>query len=407
MTLHDDIWTERLRAAVGDHPAATSFDPATYLATGRRRRRRNQLLTAGGSALAVAVIVAGAGLATGWHRSDEAPVPPATQFPTPTEIATGALSPAGAPVGAVALAVTGEGFFAVLDSGQLWRRDSGGWHQLGAPDDTAGLVAAPDGQHVWTYDQESSDGGRTWQPLARAQDASCSPVPSVATSKVFLLMPRWCEGAAPAGGGWNGPAYAQMLGTGQWQKRDLPALLQDANPATGPARFLTVGDVIVATTDPPSVGHQYVVSRDGGATWEAPVTYPCDNGELETDPDHTALLAVCPGDQRSSVWRSDDLTTWTKAAGVSGFGASGPISRVPLGPDAWLFVDARARSAALATPDGSADVPWPTGLGVVASASIGADLYVATVETGRNGAAGDYGRIYVSHDNGHTWEPDQ
>jgi hypothetical protein len=405
VSVQDDIWTARLRAAVEDHPAAVSFDPATYVAAGRRRRQRNQLVAASGSALAVAVVVSGLTLATGWHRSGEPPVPPVTQTPTPTATTTSPV-PAGAPVGAVTLGDTGEGFFAVLDSGQVWRRDADGWHQLGTPADGAGMVFAPNGQQLWTYDQESTDGGRSWHPLSRAQDESCSPVPSVATTRVFLLMPRWCQGTTPEGGSWQGPAYAQVLGTDRWEKRELPPLLQDANPGFGPPRFLTVGDDIVATTDPPSVGHQYVVSRDGGASWEAPVTYPCDNGELETDPDHTALLAVCPGEQGASVWRATDLTHWVRVADATGLAASSGTTWAPLGPETWLFVDVRDRSATLVTPDGPTNVEWPDGLGVTGVASIGADLYVATVEMARNGAGGDYGGIYVSHDNGRTWARD-
>jgi len=403
MSVQDEIWTARLRAAVEDHPAAVSFDPATYVAAGRRRRQRNQLLAASGLAIAVAVLVSGLGVATGWHRGGELPVPPATRTPTGT---TTSPVPAGAPVGAVTLGETDQGFFAVLASGPLWRRDADGWHELGTPADSAGMVFAPNGQQLWTYDQESTDGGLTWHPLSRAQDESCSPAPSVATTRVFLLMPRWCEGATPEGGGWDGPAYAQVLGTDQWQRRDLPPLLQTANPGFGPARFLTVGDDIVATTDSPSVGHQYVVSRDGGASWGAPVTYPCDNGELETDPHHTALVAFCPGDGGASVWRADNLTNWAKVADDSGEHGTG-TSQVPLEPDVWLFVDVRDRSATLLTPEGPTDVGWPDGLGVVGVASIGADLYVATIDTARNGATGDYGGIYVSHDGGRTWAPDQ
>ena len=93
MSVHDDIWTARVRAAVGDHPAATAFDPATYVAAGRRRRRRNQLLTAAASVVAVAAVVAGASLATGWPRAGQTPVPPATQVPTPTGSATGSPVP--------------------------------------------------------------------------------------------------------------------------------------------------------------------------------------------------------------------------------------------------------------------------------------------------------------------------
>jgi len=51
---------------------------------------------------------------------------PATQTPTPTGTATDKIATPGAPVGAFTLADTGEGFFAVLDSGQVWRRDTDG-----------------------------------------------------------------------------------------------------------------------------------------------------------------------------------------------------------------------------------------------------------------------------------------
>jgi len=189
------------------------------------------------------------------------------------------------------------------------------------------------------------------------------------------------------------------------QKRDLPPMLQAANPAFGPARFLTVGDAIVATTDQSTAGHQYVVGRDGGASWQAPVTYPCDNGELETDPDHSALLAVCPAGRGSSVWQAGELIHWARVADVPGVDAT-RTTQVPLGPEAWLFVDVPDRSATLVTPDGTRSVEWPIGLGVTGVASIGADLNMATAEMARSGITRGYGGIYVSHDGGRTWARD-
>ncbi len=58
MSIQEDIWTTRLRAAVDDHPAALMYDVPSYVAAGRKRVRRNRVRASFATVAAVAVVAA-------------------------------------------------------------------------------------------------------------------------------------------------------------------------------------------------------------------------------------------------------------------------------------------------------------------------------------------------------------
>lgn len=84
MSIHEDLWTNRLHAAVDEHPGALAFDVGSYVAAGRRRVRRNRVAPLAATIAAVAVVVTVAALGTrGGGPQPVAPIGPEIPLQAP------------------------------------------------------------------------------------------------------------------------------------------------------------------------------------------------------------------------------------------------------------------------------------------------------------------------------------
>lgn len=91
MSTTDEVWADRLHAAVDDHPGALAFDVRSYLAAGRKRARRNRAAALVSTVAAVAVVAVSVAVAAGGTRggAPEPAGPVVPNIPKPEPAANG------------------------------------------------------------------------------------------------------------------------------------------------------------------------------------------------------------------------------------------------------------------------------------------------------------------------------
>ena len=394
MTHFDDNDLGMQLATLVDQIPVPPTTPDEDVRRGRARLRRIRIQSASGLAAALALVIGAGLLVTGTLRADEQVPPVEPPSLTPTTSSTTVAESGPAKVGQ--LFDVGEGFFAREENGQVWYLGPSGWEKRGLVDDF-GLVFAVNGQDAYSYQFATHDGGWTWTRY-RSLGSACGPIAPVVTTRAVYLLPFYtCDNT------WVGGATVQDLGGGEAQPVELPPYLE---PGQGPPAFVNAGDVVVGQVGPmgeATLAH-LITSRDDGRSWAdlpapCPPASPVTNAWLGTDPDHQDVLAMCPSETETTVFRLLDGNRWQKLLQTSLPATYSENWGAAVGSDAWLF--GTPRRVSLTTSDGSTDVVFPRGLRAEwgAVATIGSDIYVKTAKSGES-----VGPIYVSHDGGLTWQ---
>jgi len=382
--LDDNDLVARLQALAGGVPLPPAA-PDDDVLRGRRRLRRIRIASTCGVAAVVALLIGASFVYAGGDRADR-PIPPVkspTSTPSPDGVAHGPTTQP--PYNLGYLYDGGAGIFLVQHGLVIWYGDADGW-QRRTEVGSSGLFFSPNGQDGYVADGVDGlvthDGARTWQPL----EVPGPPCPM--TDPVLLA-----EGSYfPAG-----PCHPD---TGFWLPAGSDTLEpRPAAPVTGEAWFHAFGRTVVAVLGSYDEHDELILSRtlasaDAGRTWQE-LAAPCpgSRAQVDSDPDHTELLAMCGRGADRSVWRLRDMAGWELLTDSAPPG-------LPVAPDTWL---AHLDSGwALVRPDGSDPA---TGLpkDVVLwgrPATAGRDTYLLLGTAGD----GDIAQLYVSPDGGLTWQ---
>ncbi len=389
--LDDNDLVARLQALADGVPLPPNA-PDDDVLRGRVRLRRIRIASACAVAAAVALVIGASFVYAGGNRADR-PIPPVqtpTSTPSSDRVAHGPTTQP--PYNLGYLFDGGDGIFLVQHGLVIWYGDGDGWERRSEVA-SSGLSFSPNGQEGYVDDGSvgngfgglvTHDGARTWHPL-QVPDAHCPENDPVLLATGMYLPAGSCH---PDTGYWL-PAGSDTL-----ERRP-------AAPVAGQAWFHSFGHVMVAVVGSPHEDGGLTVSRtlvsaDTGWTWQE-IVAPCpgSQAEVDADPDHTELLAMCGRGADRAVWRLRDVAGWEQLTDSSPPG-------LPVSPDTWLaHLDSGWE---LVRPEGSAPVAGLPADVVLwgGPATAGGDTYLLL----GTAAQGDIAQLYVSRDGGLTWQKD-
>jgi len=384
MTHFDDDLTQRLASLVDQIPLPPTI-PDEDIRRGRARVRRIRILAASGVAVVVAVVLGTTVLVAGSFRASnpDQPVNTPTPSPTVTEVQ---LSGVSGPDRVLYISDLDDGFIAVGDGLASWYRDAHGWRKVKGTE-LAFVASSPNGKDGVAGDKVTHDGGRTWQPL-RLPAADCHEAPVLLSTGIFVITGPCASGTESVDltGRWT--AYWQSHGSGSWERR--PAV--DVSQSFAIDR---VNERLVIRLFAEDGFTRVLVSRDTGVSW-VELPDPCGRPPGSPGPyiENGLVYQQCADDGAQTVFTLGDDDAWQSSLTVS------PGEHVlPLGSDRWLVSTSDALR--VVTPAGGARVvglPWGEDAGTFqGTATAGDDIYVAI---GR----GDHVPLWVSHDDGRTWQ---